>query len=148
MSRIIFFLYSMSHYLSGRKVPILPNLITLLIYVFFNSYVPATCKIGKGTRFAYGGIGIVIHARAVIGKNCIIGQGITIGGRSKLIDVPIIGDNVQISAGARILGNIEIGDNVVIGANAVVINSVQPNSVVAGVPAKVIKEHINIEDYK
>ena len=49
--------------------------------------------IGGGTKFAYGGIAVVIHARAVIGKNCVIGQCVTIGGRSKHYAVPIIGDN-------------------------------------------------------
>jgi serine O-acetyltransferase len=38
-----------------------------------------------------------------------------------------------------LLGDITIGHNSIIGANAVVIRDVPPNSVVGGVPAKVIK---------
>lgn len=100
-----------------------------------------------GVKFAYGGIATVIHARAVIGKNCIIGQCVTIGGRSKHYKVPVIGNNVYISAGAKILGPITIGDNCVIGAGAVVLKDVPANSVVAGVPAKIIKTDIDPKDF-
>ena len=61
--------------------------------------------------------------------------------------MPIIGNNVYIGAGARILGPIEIGDNCLIAPNAVVIDSVKSNTIVGGVPAKVLKEGIQIKDY-
>ena len=51
----------------------------------------------------------MIHARAVIGKNCKIGSCVTIGGRGKHYEVPVIGDNVQISTGSKILGPVHIG---------------------------------------
>lgn len=108
-----------------------------------------TCKLRNrgGTKFAYGGIGIVIHARCVIGKNCIIGQGATIGGKSQWYEVPVLGDNVYVAAGARILGPIRIGNNVTIGANAVITKDVPDNCVVAGVPARIIKENVSAEDF-
>ena len=54
-----------------------------------------------------------------------------------------IGKNVTIGMGARILGHrhIMIGDNAVIGANAVVCQNVPPDTMVAGIPAKVIKRY-------
>ena len=55
----------------------------------------------------------MIHARSVIGKNCVIGANVTIGGKSGWWEVPVIGDNVEISAGSRIIGPVRIGDNVV-----------------------------------
>jgi serine O-acetyltransferase len=100
----------------------------------------------RGVTFAYGGIGVVIHARAVVGRNCIIGQGVTIGGKSGWYEVPVIGDNVEISAGARIIGPIRIGNNVIIGANAVVVKDVPDNCVVAGVPARIIENNMTPED--
>lgn len=100
----------------------------------------------KGTKFAYGGIGVVIHARAIVGRNCMIGQGVTIGGKSGWYEVPVIGDNVEISAGARILGPIKIGSNVIIGANAVVVKDVPDNCIIAGVPARIIKENMTDSD--
>lgn len=81
--------------------------------------------------------GIIINGNAKIGNNCVIMQNVTIGStRGK--GVPTIGDNVLICSGAKIVGNVIVGNNVVIGANAVVIKDVPDNSVVAGVPAKII----------
>lgn len=89
----------------------------------------------------------MIHARAVIGKNCVIGSCVTIGGRSRHYEVPVIGDNVQISTGSKILGPVHIGDNVVIGANSVVLKDIPSNCVVVGAPARIIKENIDIKSY-
>ncbi|MDA9575639.1 hypothetical protein N9R87_00685 [Flavobacteriaceae bacterium] len=104
----------------------------------YNSSIPFQCTIGKNSRFAYGGIGVVLHKRTVIGENCMIGSNVTIGGKSGHFNVPIIGRNVYIGTGAKVLGPITIGDNVIIGANAVVIKDVPANNTVAGIPAKVI----------
>ena len=49
-----------------------------------------------------------------------------------------IGNGVYIGPGAKIVGKVTIGDNVAIGANAVVTKDIPANSVVAGVPAKII----------
>ena len=141
------YLYRLANFLYKIKVPLIPKLIYYIQYLLFNSSVPPSVKIGDGTKFAYGGMGVVIHARSSIGSNCIIGQGITIGGKSKIYNVPIIGNKVYISAGSRILGDIKIGNNVIIGANSVVVKNVKDNCIVAGVPAKVIKENIQFEDY-
>jgi serine O-acetyltransferase len=130
-----------------KKVPFLPKIIFYLQFLLFNSSVPYKCKFGKNVRFAYGGIGVVIHERVVIGNNCIIGQGITIGGKSKVYEVPIIGDNVYIAAGVRIIGNVKIGNNIIIGANSVVVKDIPDGCIVAGVPGKIIKRGIKMEDY-
>lgn len=70
----------------------------------------------------------------------------TIGGRNNNPKVPVIGNNVFIGTGAKILGDIHIGNNSIIGANAVVIHDVPDNCSVAGVPAKILHENINIEE--
>lgn len=51
----------------------------------------------------------------------------------------IIEDNVWIGDKVTILPNVRIGCNAIIGANSVVTKDVEPNSVVGGIPAKVIK---------
>jgi len=138
--------YRLSHWLWKHHVPILPTLLWRLQYLLFNSSVPGSCTLMKGVKFAYGGIGVVIHARAVVGESCMIGQGVTIGGKSGWYEVPVIGNNVEISAGARIIGPVRIGSNVVIGANAVVVKDVPDNCIVAGVPACIIRENMAKED--
>ena len=136
-------LYRFANLLYRLHIPIIPKVIYYIQYLMFNSSVPASVKMGKGTKFAYGGIALVIHARTEIGENCIVGQCCTIGGRSKQYNVPKIGDNVYIGAGAKVLGPVVIGSNVVIGAGSVVLSNIPSNSVVAGVPAKIIKTNIN-----
>ncbi|MDO5668209.1 MAG: serine acetyltransferase [Alcaligenaceae bacterium] len=138
MNAILF--YRISNWLYEKKIPVLPLLIKYFIFLIFNSVVPYSAKIGRDSKFAYGGIGVVMHSKAIIGDKVIIGQGVTIGRQLDPVGIPVIGNNVYISAGARILGDISIGNNVIIGANAVVIKDVPDNSIVAGVPAKVIRE--------
>jgi acetyltransferase-like isoleucine patch superfamily enzyme len=46
----------------------------------------------------------------------------------------------SIGSSSTILCGITIGENAIVGAGAVVTKNVQPNTIVAGVPAKVIKE--------
>lgn len=139
--------YRFANFLYRKKIPLLPRLIYNIQFLLFNSIVPYTTKIGKGTYCSYGGVGVVIHARAVIGDGCVLGQGITIGGRSRIEEVPVIGDKVYIASGARVLGNVKIGDNAIIGANSVVIKDVPEGSVAAGVPARIIKTGVKLEDY-
>jgi acetyltransferase-like isoleucine patch superfamily enzyme len=52
----------------------------------------------------------------------------------------IVGDDVWIAEGATLLGGITVGDGAVIGAHAVVTKDVPPRTVVAGNPARVIKQ--------
>lgn len=55
----------------------------------------------------------------------------------------IIGNNCWLGAGAIILAGVTIGDGCVIAAGSVVNKSVAPNSIVAGVPAKVVKTRLD-----
>ena len=141
-------LYRLAHWLFNHHLRWLSKFIWKLQYLLYNCSVPASCKIGEGTRFGYGGIAVVIHSRAVIGKNCLIGQGVTIGGKSGWYEVPCIGDNVHINAGAKIIGPVRIGNNVEIGANCVVVKDVPDNCVVAGVPARILRSNMTEEDWK
>jgi serine O-acetyltransferase len=140
-------LYRTAHALRVARFPRLAKLVVLAIRLLFGCYLGAGARIGRRVSLAYGGMGIVIHDKAVIGDDVRIGAHVVIGGRSKLADVPVIGDRVVISAGAKLLGPIHIGDEAVIGANAVVIADVEPRTVVGGVPARVLKREIDIAAY-
>lgn len=134
-----FHLYQIAHWFYTKKIPIIPKLFKLLIFLIYNSSIPYQAKIGKKTKFGYSGIGVVIHKNCVIGTSCTIGSNVTIGGRSGHKEVPIIGKNVYIATGAKVLGPIHVGNNAIIGANAVVIKDVPDSAIVAGIPAKIIK---------
>jgi len=51
----------------------------------------------------------------------------------------IIEDNVWLGEGVCIMPGVTVGKNAIVGANAVVTRDVPPNSVVAGIPARVIR---------
>lgn len=51
-----------------------------------------------------------------------------------------IGNDVWVGFGAQILSGVRVGDGAVVAAGAVVTKDVEPYSIVAGVPAKVISQ--------
>lgn len=66
---------------------------------------------------------------------------VNIGANQGSLNAPKIGNDVYIGPGAVRFGDIEIADGCYIGANAVVNKSVlEPNSVIVGIPAKVLKQ--------
>lgn len=132
-------LYRVGNWAFRRKIPLVPLVCKGFIRLLFNCAIDPSTPIGPGSFFAYGGIGVVIHKRAVIGSNVSIAQGVTVGGKSGAYEVPVIGDDVSIGAGAKVLGPITVGKGSAIGANAVVIRDVPANCVVAGVPARIIR---------
>ncbi|WP_437731640.1 serine O-acetyltransferase [Sorangium sp. So ce1335] len=133
-------LYNVAHWCHVRRIPVVPRLLYWLIFLLYNSSIPPSAEIGAGTRFGYGGMGVVVHARARIGRNVTIAQQVTIGGRSGHHEVPVVEDDVYLGAGAKILGPIRIGRGAVVGANAVVIKDVPAGATVGGVPARILKQ--------
>lgn len=131
--------YRVSRWLYLHHIPVLPKLITLLIFLIYNSKIPYQAKIGRGSTFGYGGMGVVIHSKSIIGVNCTICQQVSIGGNSRFPEVPVIGNNVYIAKGSIVMGGITIGNNVTIGANAVVTKPIPDNAIVAGVPTKILR---------
>ena len=96
-------------------------------------------KIGKNF-FIDHGMGIVIGETTILGDNVSIYQGVTLGGTKweKKKRHPSISDQVVIGAGAKVLGPITIGKNSKIGANSVVTRNVPANTIVVGIPARVV----------
>lgn len=111
----------------------------------FNCVISFKATIGP-KLFLPHPIGVVIGRDVKIGEKATIYQGVTIG-QSKGI-YPVIGNNVIIYAGAKIVGDVHIGNNVIIGANSVVVDSVPDNTIVAGIPAKVIKTINQTNNYR
>lgn len=138
--------YRFAHWLHRHSIPILPKAITYFIRLVFSAWIPATARLGKNVKFGYGGLGVVVHGDAIIGNNVLIAQNVTIAGKKG--EVPVIHDNVYIGAGAKILGKVVIESGSIIGANAVVVRDVPPRSIVGGIPAKLIRENIELNDYE
>lgn len=129
------------------SIPLINKLAESIFRIVFSCHFPLAVKYGTQLKLGYSGLGIVIHERVEIGKNCTISQHVTLGGTSKKHGVPKIGHHVYIGSGAKILGPVTIGDFSVIGANAVVLSDIPDNSLAVGVPAKVVKTDISSLDY-
>lgn len=97
-------------------------------------------KIGEGV-FIDHGMGVVIGETAEIGNNVTLYHGVTLGGVSlkKGKRHPTLEDGVVVGAGAQILGAITLGECSRVGANAVVVENVPRDSVVVGIPGKVVE---------
>lgn len=76
-----------------------------------------------------------------IGYNCTILPGVVFGNKyeEETDGLTIVGDNCYFGLGAKVFGPVVIGSNVTVGANAVVTKDIPDNTIVGGVPAKVIK---------
>ena len=96
-------------------------------------------RIGPGV-FVDHGMGVVIGETAEVGENVTLYQGVTLGGTSLKREKrhPTLERNVVVGTGAAILGAITVGDGTRVGAGSVVVKDVPPNSVVVGIPGKVI----------
>lgn len=87
-------------------------------------------------------MGAILGARATVGKNVHVGAGAVLAG---VLEPPsatpvIIEDGVMIGANAVILEGVRVGANAVVAAGAVVTKDVPAGVVVAGAPAKIIKD--------
>ena len=91
-----------------------------------------------------------------IGENTLVAGGVTIlshdhckrvnNNQPFLIDTHI-GNNCFIAVGAIILPGVKIGNEVIVGAGAVVTKDVPSNSVVAGNPARIIRNNIKMNTF-
>jgi acetyltransferase-like isoleucine patch superfamily enzyme len=126
------------------------------------------CTIGRGVKlsvgpFAYLAIGkntyitdgsrISAQKSIQIGENCAVSFGVTIidddghGFGSPPYSAPIvIEDDVWICCNVTILKGVTIGKGSVVATGAVVNKSCPPNSLIAGVPAKIIREGVTWTD--
>lgn len=110
---------------------------------------PVNVSIGNNCSFG-GKVQLQAYDKIEIGDNCMFAYGAVLVTATHDLNIypmnlsfikkPIsIGSNVWVGTNALILPGVTVGDNAVIGAGAVVTKDVDKNSVVAGVPAKIIK---------
>ena len=85
---------------------------------------------------------VVIGGRAIVGKNCHIGAGTVLAGviEPPSADPVIIEDDVLIGANTVVLEGVKVGKGAVVAAGSIVVKNVEPYTVVAGVPAKMLKK--------
>ena len=103
--------------------------------------------IGEGTMID---MGAVLGGRATVGRNCHIGAGAVLAGVIEpASSQPVrIGDGTLVGANAVVIEGVQVGKNCVVAAGAVVIDDVPDNMVVAGCPARIIKQRDEKTDSK
>ncbi len=117
------------------------------------------CYVGEGSRI-WSAATIRIGNRVMISHNVNIFDNLThplsaterhahfrqiaVTGHPKFIDLAekpvLIGDDAWIAAGAMVLRGVVIGEGAIVGAGAIVTSDVPPWTIVAGNPAKVLRQ--------
>lgn len=135
-------LHRVAHFFWEVGLPFVPRYISHIARQITGIEIHPGAEIGKDFFIDHGS-GTVIGETARIGDNVTIYQNVSLGGTSLKQEKrhPTVGNNVVIGAGAKLLGPINIGDNVRIGANSVVTKDVPPNSVVVGVPGRIVSRN-------
>ena len=116
--------------------------------------VNKNAKLEVGSGYTNNNVEIICFNSIKIGDNVAISKNViirdsdnhVINGDYEGVTQPIeIGNNVWIGIGALILKGVKIGDGSIIAAGAVVNKDVPPNTLVGGVPAKIIKRNVKWE---
>jgi UDP-3-O-[3-hydroxymyristoyl] glucosamine N-acyltransferase len=92
--------------------------------------------IGDGTKLDAS---VYVAHNVKIGRNCLLTGGARIGGTTK------IGDQCWIGLNCTIKQKVRIENNAIVGAGAVVLHDVANGDIVAGVPARSIKDKVTTD---
>lgn len=125
------------------------NIIGQIVPVEFAVHKGGRISIGDGTFINYG-VSISAHELVSIGERCQIGQYTIIQdndyhdlvdkGELPLSRPVVVEDRVWLGARVIVLRGVRIGHDAVVGAGSVVTRDVPPWTVVAGVPARVVRQ--------
>ncbi len=131
-------LYEAAHN-SGFILPLLVHPSAVIangVLIADGSVIAPGAVINPGSKI---GVNTVINSAAVIEHDCLIGDHVHVSPGAVLCGGVSVKSFAHVGAGAVVIQGINVGDGAVVGAGAVVIDDVEPWTVVAGNPAKVMK---------
>ncbi|UQS86258.1 2,3,4,5-tetrahydropyridine-2,6-dicarboxylate N-acetyltransferase [Nicoliella spurrieriana] len=107
--------------------------------VMMGAIINIGCEIGANSMID---MGVVMGGRAIVGKHSHIGAGAVLAGVIEPASAePVrIDDNVLIGANAVVIEGVHVGKGAVVAAGAIVTHDVEPYTMVAGTPARKIKD--------
>lgn len=130
-------------------------------------WAPQRLDIGNDVSI---GSGVRIEVDGSIGDGVLIANGAAIVGRSdhdlheigtsirratwvgeepeRLSRRTHVGSDVWVGFGAIVMSGVRIGDSAIVGAGSIVVHDVEPNTIVAGVPARPVKSRFSSEDFE
>ncbi|MFT5294829.1 MAG: acetyltransferase-like isoleucine patch superfamily enzyme [Colwellia sp.] len=169
----------MKKFISGLKLYVLNNVISYIPFSGLrNKLISLSIKSSEERRNFLIGVEYKAPRSITVGEGTVVNKGVLLDGRGGLIiganvDIArgvtlwtmshdyseehaafsqnvVIGDNCWIGANSQILPGITIGQNVIIGCGSIVTKSFPDNVVIAGNPAKIIKERCvkSIKEYE
>jgi sugar O-acyltransferase (sialic acid O-acetyltransferase NeuD family) len=106
-------------------------------------------NIGNGVNILTGVIiennvhiskGVLLNLNCTITHDTSIGEFSEISVGAHLSGGSVVGNFCSIGTGAVLLPKVKLGNNVVVGAGAVVVDNIDDNTVVAGVPARILRK--------
>lgn len=129
------------HAMYKAGVPVLPRFLAHLVRFATGIEIHPGAVIGDGF-FIDHGMGVVIGATTIIGRDVTLYQGVTLGGTSLKPGKrhPTLLDNVVVGVGAAILGDILVGEGAQVGAGSVVVKDVPAGATVVGIPGRIVSK--------
>ncbi|WP_299247798.1 cysteine peptidase family C39 domain-containing protein [uncultured Aquimarina sp.] len=116
----------------------------------------SSIKIGDETTIEFANISATESTKVNIGQDCMFSDSISIrtSDSHSIIDLKSnnrinpaadieIKDHVWLGAGVTVLKGVKIGESSIIGSGAIVTKNILPNSMAAGIPAKVLRSNVN-----
>jgi serine O-acetyltransferase len=140
------FYYRFAHRFYGMRLFTVARFISQVARTLTGIEIHPGAKIGRRVLIDHG-MGVVIGETAEVGDDCVLYQGVTLGAGSEARGGattrgtkrhPTLGKGVIVGSGAEIQGPVVVGDNVRVASGSIVLRDVPPDSVVVGVPGRVI----------
>jgi sugar O-acyltransferase (sialic acid O-acetyltransferase NeuD family) len=110
--------------------------------------VSPSARLGEGVQVIAGAVvgadaevgdDVIVNTGAVVEHDCRVGAHAHIAPGATLASDVEVGESAHVGAGATVLQGVRIGRGAVVGAGAVVVRDVEPDTVVIGVPASVLR---------
>lgn len=139
-------IHRFAHWLWKMKLVVPARFLSQLNRFLTGIEIHPGAKLGRRV-FIDHGMGVVIGETTVVGDDVVIYQGVTLGAGAAARKGsqtrgtkrhPTLGNGVIVGSGAEIQGDIYVGNNVQVASRSIVLKDVPDNSVVVGVPGRVI----------
>lgn len=122
--------------------------LTAIIAKHPTAFIAGNATLGKGTQVlaqasvcaeAVIGRGSIVNTGAIVEHECCLGDGVHIAPGAVLAGCVNVEHYATVYSGAVVLPGLKIGEDAIVGAGSVVTEDVEPRTVVAGSPARVIR---------
>lgn len=110
--------------------------------------VATSARLGPGATVLAGAVvnsdarlgeNVIVNSGAIVEHDCVVGDHVHIASGACLASGVTVGDGAHVGAGASVRQGVVIGAGAVVGLGAAVVREVEPDVVVAGVPARVLR---------